>query len=130
MRQRLGLIVVLASLSLLAGCEMNVRESKVYGTYVASYPYGTETITFNSDHTFIQSVVIEQEKPAVVRGNWEFDSKHSRVSYTRALLVDDGFGGLRPDWRSPTNGWTSMSVEMHWFRIVIGSGLPFPYVKR
>ena len=40
----------------MAGCSVPLE--KLYGTYVASYPFGTETITLHRDGSFIQHVVV------------------------------------------------------------------------
>ena len=66
---------------------MTVPAEKVYGTYVASYPFGTETITLDRDGTFVQRVEIKQEDPVTVRGTWDFDAKESRANFYGALIV-------------------------------------------
>jgi hypothetical protein len=115
---------------MLTGCVLNVPVERVYGTYVATYPYGTETMTLNSDGTLIQRAAINKESPLTVRGRWEFDPAESRVSIHGVMIVDDGFGHLKADWQTVTTGLVSFSVEMHWFRVVIGSGLRYPYTKK
>lgn len=115
---------------MLTGCAMSVPAEKVYGAYVAAYPYGTETIDLSADGTFVQRAKIGNETPLTVRGRWEFDPKDSRVTLHGAIIVDDGFGHLRGDWKKESSGLVSLSVEMHWFRIVMGSGLPYPYLKQ
>jgi len=130
MRLRHRIVFLLAVASATAGCSTHVPVEKVFGTYVASYPYGTETITFRPDYSFIQTVIIQHGKPVTAQGHWEFDPKESRIAYTRAMIVDDGFGGRRPDWQKLSDGLISFDVETHWVHIEIGSGLPYPYMKQ
>jgi len=92
---------------------MTVPTEKMYGTYVASYPFGTETITLNRDGTFVQCVAIKQEHPVTVRGTWDFDPRESRANFHGAMIVADGFDQLRTDWRTVTTGiarWTSKGI--------------------
>src|SRR5260370_4731353 len=82
-RQLLFIIVAV----MLVSCCMTVPAEKVYGTYVASYPFGTETITLNRDGTFVQRVAIKQEQSVTVRGTWDFDPKESRANFYGAMIV-------------------------------------------
>ena len=109
---------------------MHVPAAKVCGTYAASYPYGTETLTLNRDGTFDQRVVVNRGHPVAARGRWEFDSDDSRITLYGAMSVDNGFGNLRGDWQRTDSGLVALSVEMHWFRVVIGSGEAYPYRKQ
>src|SRR5205823_8516421 len=111
-------------------CSMTVRHEKVPGTYVASYPFGTETLTLNAVGTFLQEVTIKSEVPERVRGSWKFDGRDSRLTLYGSMVVVDGFGKLRHDWRTVTSGVDSMDVEMHWFKILIGSARECPYIKQ
>src|ERR1700730_11349683 len=122
------LVIVVSVMSV--GCSMTVPAEKVYGTYVASFPFGTETIALNRDGTFVQSVAIKQEQPVTVRGTWDFDPKESRANFYGAMIVADGFDHLRGDWRTVTTGIVSLDVEMHWFRIMMATAETYPYVKQ
>jgi hypothetical protein len=123
-------LVVIGFSLMVVGCSMTVRADKVYGTYVASYPFGTDTVTLNRDGTFVQCVAIRQEQPVTVHGTWDFDQTESRANFYRALIVTDGFDNLRRDWRIATTGIVSLDVERHWFRVVMASGTTHPYVKQ
>lgn len=125
---RIGVVVTL--FSVLAGCAIHVPVEKVYGEYVASYPFGTETLKLNRDGTFVQSVVVNRGKPVAVRGTWEFDNSDSRVTLYGAMNVATGFGNLRNDWQRTDLGLWSEDVELHWFRVVMGSGEPYPFFKQ
>jgi hypothetical protein len=122
--------ILFVILVLILGCSTSVRQDKIFGTYLASYPFGTERIVLNIDGTFIQRVVVNNEEPVVVTGHWKFNPSQSRVNLYDSMVVVDGFGNLRADWRSPQIGVASMDVEMHWFKIVMGSASKYPYMKQ
>jgi hypothetical protein len=129
--RRMRAIVALIVIQLTCvGCSMTVSAEHVYGTYVARYPFGIDTITLNRDGSFLQHVAVGREQPASVRGTWEFDPTESRATFYGAIIVADNFDHLRPDWRTPTKGIVSLDVERHWFRVVMGSASTYPYVKR
>ena len=111
---------------------MNVPAEKVYGIYVASYPFGTETITLKRDGTFVQSIAIEQKETVTVRGTWELETgtEETRVTFHGARVVDDNFDHPKKGWQTAPTGLWSLSVEMHWFCIVMASGFAHPYVKQ
>ncbi|MBI3476056.1 MAG: hypothetical protein HY010_10005 [Acidobacteria bacterium] len=109
---------------------MRVPAETMVGTYVASHPFGIETITLNADGTFVQRVAIQQEQPMTIRGTWDFDPKESRAHLYGSMTVADGFGHLRSDWRTVTAGVDSLDVERHWFRVVMGSAATSPYIKQ
>jgi len=109
---------------------MKVQSERVYGSYAASYPFGTETLVLNRDGTFVQQVTIKNEPPAAARGSWKFDPANSRVDLYGSMIVVDGFGKLRNDWRNVKPGVVSMDVEMHWSKILMGSAGKYPYVKQ
>jgi hypothetical protein len=115
---------------MLIGCSINVPLRKVYGTYKASYPFGTETIILNQDGSFAQQVAMKDQAPVTVNGKWDFDAQGSRVNLDGLMIVVDGFGHLRSDWQSVTAGTASFDIEMHWLRIVMASGATYPYVKQ
>lgn len=123
--------LILISLTVtLIGCAINVPLKKVYGTYKASYPFGTETITLNEDGSFVQKVAVKDQAPVTFQGKWDFDSQGSRVNFDRLMMVIDGTGHLKSDWRTATPGIASLDVETHWFRIIMASASPHPYVKQ
>jgi hypothetical protein len=122
----LGIVAAL----MMAGCSMTVSAESVYGSYVASYPFGTDTISLNRDGTFVQQVAIKQQEPVTVRGIWEFDPTESRATFYGAMIVADGFDHLRNDWRTVTKGIVSLDVERRWFRVLMGSAATYPYMKQ
>jgi hypothetical protein len=123
-------VVVIMISMMLAGCSMRVPAETVCGTYVASYPFGTETIILNPDGTFVQRVAIGQEQPLTVRGTWDFDPRRSRADFYGSVVVADGFDQLRSDWKTVSPGVASLDVERHWFRVVMNSAARSPYLKQ
>ena len=79
------LVIVVSVMSV--GCSMTVPAEKAYGTYVASYPFGTEKLTLNHDGTFVQEVTIEKQTQATARGSWTFDADKSRVELNGELVL-------------------------------------------
>jgi len=124
-----GIIFFLA-MSTMIGCSKSVPYEKVPGTYVASYPFGTETLTLNSDGSFTQRVEIKGEPPLMGSGTWKFDSKESYVRLNDFLSVVDGFGHLKSDWRTTKPGLAALPVGRMWFKVNIDSGGQHPYIKQ
>jgi hypothetical protein len=122
----LGLLITL----MLMGCSMRVSPDRVYGTYVASYPFGTDTLTLNQDLSFVQRVDIRGGESATVRGKWDFDPGESQVTLYGAMIAADEFDHLRKEWKTVTSGIVSLDVEIRWFKILIGSAFTYPYVKQ
>ena len=114
----------------IAGCSRGVKRDDVYGTYMASYPFGAETITLKRDRSFVQRATIQNQPPATVQGTWEFDQKEGRITLYGSMIIVDGFGRLRNDWRSVDSGIASLDVERHWSRVLMASAAKYPYVKQ
>jgi hypothetical protein len=112
------------------GCSYKVPASRVYGTYVASYPFGADTLTLNQDGSFVQTVAIRGKQQQTLKGQWSFDPSLSYAKFNRLLIVDDGNGHLNNDWQIPSPTLVDMDVEMHWFKIVMESAAAHPYVKQ
>lgn len=132
------LAVVLLGVSASAGLRWLVVQpvsiEDVFGTYVASYPFGTVTVMLNRDGTFVQQVVVyEDPPPASTTGNWEFDPEDSDVWFNRYLPISDGFGRLSEDWRTPVERRAAaiLPVRRRFFSVIVmGSGEGYPYYKQ
>jgi hypothetical protein len=114
---------------MLTGCATRVPAERVYGTYVASYPFGTSTLALNRDGGFVQSVTIGSEIPVTVRGSWSFDAVRSKLALRGAMNIVDGFGHLSGDWRA-TGDFPAIPVEVLWLRINIETSEGSPYIKQ
>ena len=123
-------IIYFLFLALTMSCSRSVPPETVPGTYVASYPFGTETLTLNSDGSFTHQIEIKGETPITTTGTWEFDSKESYVRLNDFLSVVDGFGHLKSDWRATKPAPAALPAGRLWFRITIDSGAEYPYVKQ
>jgi hypothetical protein len=123
-------VLVYLLLLALISCAKTVDRDKVYGTYTASFPLGTDTITLNQDGSFNQRVAIVNEQPVTVKGSWTFDSDKSRVDLVGSLIILDGFDKLKSDWRSVSPGIVSLDVEQHWLKIHMRSASQYPYIKQ
>jgi len=112
----------------IAGCSRGVKRDDVYGTYLASYPFGTEIITLKRDGSFVQRVTIENQPSATVQGTWQFDQKESRLTLSGSMV--DGFDRLRNDRRVVDPGVVSVNVGRHWSKVLMASAAKYPYVKQ
>lgn len=134
MRQLTAAVLVSCLMaSAIISCSPVSSIETVYGTYVASYPFATATLTINRDGTVVQQVVVPNQPPLVLRGSWKFEATRSAGRLTfigLAVVADQSEEALNPDWRSPSRGIISSDIERHWFRVLIGSASQHPYVKQ
>jgi len=115
----------------LIGCSTDVPLNKVYGTYKASYPFGSETITLNRDDSFVQQIMIRSQASVIVRGKWDFEYyRGSRINFDGLMTVVDRFGHLKKDWQRVPPGIASFDIGRDWFRIFMESPATSPYGKQ
>lgn len=131
MSRNISPILALTTILFAGGCAQTSVE-KVYGTYVANYPFGVATIVLNEDGSFVQKVVVTNDPPPQsIEGHWKFDTNNGYVTFDEYLPIDDGFGRLNSNWRNPYHGLAAaLPVEQLLFRTVIGAGTQHPYVKQ
>jgi hypothetical protein len=87
-------IITLATLALLTACSASVQESELYGSYVATFKNGSETVTLQNDGTFRQEVRPDASEAVVNSGTWMHDRSHNEVVLRNCLGVTDGFGRI------------------------------------
>ena len=123
--------VVIPSLWLFSGAAGIISVEHVYGTYVAQYPFATDTIVLGRDGKFTQQVEVTNNPPSkTIRGTWSFDPKIAYVMLDTYISVDNGFGKLNPKWRIPFRGnAASLPVERFFWSTTMGSGADYPYAK-
>ena len=108
-------------------CWPSVPDSWVCGTYVASYPRGTDTIVLQADGRYVQTVSLAGEAPVSVRGDWTPNGRgHVLLRGGLAVLYGEGELPFGPDGPIAS---TSMPLEVFWFRVVMNSGASYPYLK-
>lgn len=133
--------LLIAIMFIVPGCWSSVPSERVYGTYVASYPYGKETLILNADGSYEQRIVVHDLVPILRRGSWSFDPKcgnawsinpleRTCVVLRDFLAVDNGIGQLKNNWEAEKPGIAYLGVEVIWFHIVIGSGSDYAHVKQ
>jgi hypothetical protein len=107
MRTTLFAIVTLVFSFLLSGCYSKVTLDDVLGNYKIRYPYGTEELLLANDGTYIQTILIDGETTSKTnKGKWEFWEKESEVVLNEAMIVDDGFGKIKPHyWENIPIAW-------------------------
>lgn len=129
--QRIALVVCLAAV--LGSCSPVTSVESVYGTYVAAYPFATETLIISRDGTVVQRIAVPNEPTVVLHGSWKFEATRAAGRLTflgLAVVANDSEDALNPGWRNPSRGLISADIERHWFRIVIASASDYPYVKQ
>lgn len=123
-------ILLLATIATL-GCWRAIRESDLYGHYVAEYSYGTDELTLKPHGEYLQEVRLRAEPTArVITGHWRFNAESKRVILENCLVVDDGSGKLRPDFETLFDN-ASFPVERSMLgRLRLGPDEISPYWKR
>jgi len=100
--------------ALASGCSMRVRESELYGVYVAEYENGREKLTLEKDGRYVQEVTPKgSDKPTINSGPWKYHHLSNRVELEDCFGVNDGFGKIRPDFAT-NRGGCSFGVERRW----------------
>lgn len=130
-RRRLLLMAVTVLVVFALGAfPFGVPQSWVYGTYVASYPYGTSTIVLHRNGTFTQRVVLKGHAPVVVRGQWHRNHSSGDIVFYGSLYIQDGFGHLDPHWQVPSKGPDGRSLSMMWLQIQMDDSSVYQYIKQ
>lgn len=129
MYARVCCLLVVLMLVVLLGCSATVSSDNVPGSYVASYSFGTATLTLHRDGTFSQRVAVNGQPPATVQGSWSFDQASSRLALHGAMAPADDVCALNKDWRKPRD-FRGIPVERLWLRIEIQSPENCAYVKQ
>lgn len=124
--------LVLAVGAFCAACSLSPQKSDLYGTYVAKYHTGTERLTINKDGSFSQEVTLESSRePVENTGSWTWDASTHFVYLAGCLSVNDGRGGIRPDFATGPRG-CSFPLERRWFfgRLLLGPDESSPLLKQ
>jgi hypothetical protein len=79
-----------------------VPRSDLTGTYLCSYPYGTETLVLQSDGHYSQLVGVAGSPAISHSGSWHLNAHH-QVVLEDALIVDNGFAS--PATRPVVSNW-------------------------
>jgi hypothetical protein len=122
------IMIILCIVSTLACTHVN--PDLLYGTYVAAYPFGTDTLTIGREGHFSQRIEVTGQGAQTFNGTWQYSQKDSSIEFHGIGSVADGFGHLKNDWRTDVIENSFQAVERSWFKIVINSGARVPYVKQ
>lgn len=118
----------------LVSCLRPVQTKELYGTYVAEYSFGTETLLLQDDGAYKQEVAISGvSNPSVHSGKWRYDDRAKRIILEDCLVVSDGLGGLRRDYDVPQRGNCMFPVERRYLwsgRLRLGPDEGNPYLKK
>ena len=124
-----GLIALTLCAASMLACT-HLGPERLYGTYVASYPFGTDTLILERDGHFSQRIEITGQGTQTFNGSWQYSQKDSSVEFHGLGCVADGFGHLKNDWRTDVMQNSFQAVERSWFKVIINSGARFPYIKQ
>ncbi len=125
-----GLLAAVAGSSI--GCSGPKRVEELYGTYVAEYPFMTDTLVLKADGTYVQRVLVRTEpRELSSHGHWTYVPAANRVELDNVLVVTDEFGNLRQGLARPQTGVASFPVERGLLsrRLRLGPDEGTPYRK-
>lgn len=118
MRLQIIISIALSFVVLIFGCSTKVSLDEVVGIYAVRYPYGNESLQLYNDGTYTQVIRIDGESNAKEsKGRWEFDKDESKVILSDAIIVDDGFGKLKPNYRKLEPGLWILSAKKSFGKI-------------
>ena len=129
MIRTLGLIVLTLCAGLMLACT-HVSPDRIYGTYIATYPFGTDTLMLERDGHFSQRIEVAGQGAQSFNGTWRYNQKDSSIEFHGLGCLADGIGHLKNDWRTDVMENSFQAVERSWFKLVINSGARFPYIKQ
>ena len=129
MSRAIGFLLLLSCIASMLGCT-RVRPDAVYGTYVATYPFGRDTLNLRRDGRFDQQIEVDGQGKQSVSGTWQYSQRDGYVEFHHLGCVADGFGKLKDDWRTDVMETSDQPVERFWLKVTINSGARYPYVKR
>jgi hypothetical protein len=129
MSRAISFAVLLSFIASLLACTRANPEA-VYGTYVATYPFGRDTLALRRDGRFDQRIEVDGQGTQAFNGTWQYSQHDGRVQFHHLGCVADGFGKLKDDWRTDVMETADQPVERYWFRLTINSGARYPYIKQ
>jgi hypothetical protein len=129
MTRAIGSIVLTLCIATTLACT-HVSSDAVYGTYVATYPFGSDTLTLGRDGHFNQLIAVTGQGRQAFSGTWQYSQREGYIQFHHLGCVADGFGKLKGDWRTDVMEMSYQSVERSWFKLSINSGARFPYIKQ
>ena len=106
-------VLILAAILItgIAGCTP-VDDERLVGTYVAEYSYAREELDIKPNGTYVQRILIKGKAEELTHfGTWAYDRSAGRLALNNALLLDDNFGKLKPDYMTPVRGIWGLSVR-------------------
>jgi hypothetical protein len=70
-------------------CTGRINLADLVGRYRVEYPFGVETLTLNSEGTYVQEFMDrESTKVVTVRGSWRYDSASGVLVLENPLVID------------------------------------------
>jgi len=78
------------------------------GSYIVKYSFGDELRTIERGGEFTQIVRIKGSDDIRANGNWLYDQRTGQITLRNHIMVHDGYGGLNPKLKDPSNRWNSV----------------------
>lgn len=101
---KVACLLVVTTLALL-GCNSEVSEGQLLGAYRAMHTYADEELELSAAHMYVQRVTLQGQRTSTTHsGTWQFDSSKQQLTLLDALLIDDNFGKLNPEYKVPAKG--------------------------
>jgi len=112
-----------------ASCARKLDSSDLVGKYRADYPFGVETLTLNSDGTYLQEFVEHQATNVLsASGKWTYDSRYRELVLQNPLVIDDSI--VEPKQRATrVSGIATPWVESK-TRILLNPDLGYYYRRQ
>jgi len=106
------------------------QEPEIFGTYIAKYPFGTNTFVLSQDHTFTQEAVLSGNNEVLrSSGTWAFDSKYITVDFIGGLALSNGYGKIGDHSRKPSILTYSVRKYLFSRRLYIGGDAYYKHEK-
>jgi hypothetical protein len=115
----------------LGSCSKPTSISEVSGRYICKYPYGIEILILRKDGEYTQLIDLDsQTTPLIHEGKWSYLPSENTINLNDAIILDDNFGKLRSDYKTPTNGIWALTVKTIFGKVSLEWNPDIDYVFR
>jgi hypothetical protein len=101
-----------------------VKDTDLYGTYVAKYSFGTEKLILNTNGVYQQEITIKGIPNTLTHsGHWRYEPRDKYIELENGLAVQSPTGALENNYNVPFNGLVLCKVRssFSWGRIRLGT---------
>lgn len=115
-------------------CRPHLTTNSLSGTWVAEYKGATERLILNPNGTYRQEIVAGDRNTRhelTNEGQWRVDDSDQRVILNHALVISDGYGNLRDNYRSHYSEYNlPVEAQLMTGRLRLGLSEGVPYMKQ